>query len=139
MNFLIKLMRNLDSTAAYQSQVKASFKLYKHDICSSKAKPTPKIYAQVANFSGDFHFLPMRMFLCICAGQAVLVKCQCVKATRPREMLFDSHCFAALMKTTPGNIPINNLSSPRFHDRAVESSGELPALLLSQVWKPWFE
>lgn len=26
------------------------------------------------------------MFLCICAGQAVLVKCHCVKATRPREI-----------------------------------------------------
>lgn len=135
----MKFIRNIGSTAAYQNQVKACFKLYEHDICFSKAKPTPQIYAQVANFSGNFHFLPMPTFLCICAGQAVLVKCQCVKATRPREMLFESPCFAARMKNSPDNAPISNLSSPRFQDRAVESSGELLAVLLSQVWKPWFE
>jgi len=62
-----------------------------------------------------------------------VVKCQCVKAARPREMLLDSHCFAALMENPHDNAPVNNLTSFRFHDRAVESSGELPPVLFSQV------
>lgn len=128
----MKFMRNLDSTAAYQSQVKACFKLYKHDVSSSKAKTTSQIYGWVANFSGDFHFLPIPMFLCICAGQGVLVKYQCVKATRPREVLFYSQCFAALTKNTCDNAPINNLSSPRFHDRAALGNFQLFCLARSE-------
>lgn len=116
----------------HNKAISQHLQFYKH-ICSSSSKPAPKIYAQVANFSGDYHFLLMS--LCMCIGQVVLIKCQYLKGivlASPRG-LFDSQCFAALIKKRHDNNPSNNLSSPSFHDRAVESFREISGVLFSQI------
>lgn len=130
------LSQTTPDAASKWPREEAFLKLQKHDICFSKANPTPRIYAQGANFAEHFHFLCMTMFLCVGAGQAILAERPYVKATRASEMLFDSRCFAALVKNTLDNAQITICPAPGFTTGQWRALGNFQRFCLARAEKP---